>query len=1054
MSKATLLIVEDEAIVAADLAAKLRQLDYAVAGIVARGDEAIVRAISLQPDLVLMDISLEGATDGIAAAEAIRHAQDIPVVYLTAHSDPGTLARAKLTGPFGYILKPFDERELATQIELALYKHHTDLQLRQQREWLHITLSSIGDAVIATDAVGRIAFVNPMAESITGWSAEEAVGQPVQEVLPLVDEQTGARLKPPGTDILRHGRTVEGTNHTALRKRDGRVIPVEENAAPIRDARGDVIGVVLVFHDVTDKRRAEAELRESEERYRSLFSRMTDGFALLEVLSDGRNETRDYRFLEVNPAFERLAGRQRNDVIGHGLGEIFPNAEAPWLEHLGRVASTGEAVHFENYFPALQRWYEVLAYRAAPGQLAVILNDVTAHKQTQEALEQENRTIALANRIMEVFVPASGPDVLNKALQILTDALPGQESVFGYLDERGHLICRHRTISPDGAPVEDRCGPLPPDDWHETWAQAIREKCTVPVPGPCSASAEPGTHWRALTVPILFHGNVIGLLSLAHKHAAYTDKDLQLTEALAHRIAPMLYGWIAREMREHERKVAEEALRRAKEDWEETFNTVPDSVAILDTQHRIIRANQAMAHRLNKTAEQCVGLPCCHTHAPLLTGIDHQEHTIEVDEPRLGGTFLVTTSPRLDAQRRVVGEIHVARDITRLKQTERALQQLNEDLERRVAEQTAALRTSYDTVRAERQRFYDLLETLPVYIVLLRSDHHVSFANRYFREQFGEAYGQHGYDDLFQCPSPREQVEIQWALPSNALGRREWTLPDGRVYDIYSFPFTDTDGSTLILEMGINITDRRRAEEEMLHMKDELAHVDRTARMGELAASLAHELNQPLTAILCNAQAARRFVAMPVPDMAMLREILDDIIRDDKRAGSVIQRLRAMLHKGKPELETFHINDVVGEVVQLLHSEIAERNVSLLTDFAPRLSTVEAGRVEIQQVLVNLLLNALDALEHQPPEDRKIVIRTSSDEQAVVVAVQDRGDGIRSPDVNSIFEPFFTTKSSGLGMGLAISRRIIQAHGGRIWAANCEDAGATISFSLPCTQNL
>jgi C4-dicarboxylate-specific signal transduction histidine kinase len=193
-------------------------------------------------------------------------------------------------------------------------------------------------------------------------------------------------------------------------------------------------------------------------------------------------------------------------------------------------------------------------------------------------------------------------------------------------------------------------------------------------------------------------------------------------------------------------------------------------------------------------------------------------------------------------------------------------------------------------------------------------------------------------------------------------------------------------------------------------------------------------------------------LASNTPDLDMFREILDDIIRDDKRAGSVIHRLRLMLQKEKQEPERFNVNDAVREVVQLLRSEVIGRNVALSMDLAPRLPAVQAGRIEVQQALVNLLLNAFDAVEDLPRDRREILIRTSPDEDAVVVAIRDRGCGIQSPDINSIFESFFTTKPAGLGMGLAICRRMVQAHGGRIWAANNEGAGATVSFSLPSTQ--
>ena len=237
--------------------------------------------------------------DGIEAAEAIRRQHDVPVIYLTAHSDPATLARAKLTGPFGYILKPFEERELATQIEMALYRHQADRQLRQQREWLRVTLTSIGDAVIATDAEGRVTFVNPVAESLTGWKAEEAAGQPVQCVFRIVNEQTGQPLEEPVARVLREGRAVELANHAALVTKDGRTVPIEDSAAPILDAAGQVIGAVLVFHDVTEKRRAELSLRQSEERFRKIFDHAATGIAITYCAG---------RFVQCNAAYCRLHG--------------------------------------------------------------------------------------------------------------------------------------------------------------------------------------------------------------------------------------------------------------------------------------------------------------------------------------------------------------------------------------------------------------------------------------------------------------------------------------------------------------------------------------------------------------------------------------------------------------------------------------------------------------------------------------------------------------------------------------------------------------------------
>ncbi|MGA6927635.1 MAG: ATP-binding protein [Desulfosarcina sp.] len=265
MNDTAILIVEDEAIVAADVANRLRQLGYRVAGSTAQGTQAIEMTERLHPDLVLMDIQLEGSLDGIQTAETIQSLLDVPVVYLTAHSDAATLSRAKLTGPFGYILKPFEDRDLGTQIELALNQHKIDRQLREQREWLRVTLTSIGDAVIATDADGCISFLNPVAEALTGWSADVAQGQPISHVFRVVNEQTGLEIEELVPRVLREGRAIPLANHAALVTRDGRQVPIEDSAAPIMSTAGKVIGAVLVFHDVTDKRRAREALERSNQ---------------------------------------------------------------------------------------------------------------------------------------------------------------------------------------------------------------------------------------------------------------------------------------------------------------------------------------------------------------------------------------------------------------------------------------------------------------------------------------------------------------------------------------------------------------------------------------------------------------------------------------------------------------------------------------------------------------------------------------------------------------------------------------------------------------------
>ena len=250
------LVVEDESVVSKDIQESLKGLGYAICGTAFAGQEAIKKAETLQPDLVLMDIVLKGDIDGVEAAETIRSRFHIPVIYLTAYSDEHTLNRAKVTEPSGYILKPFDERELHTTIEVAMYRHTMQKKLKESERWFATTLKSIGDAVIATNTEGRVTFVNPVAELLTGWNHSEALGKDLSEVFSVRDQDGCILIKNPVAKVLEDGVVVDLRNNLLFGKEGTKRI-VDDSAAPIVDDSGNIVGAVLVFRDVTERRKAE-----------------------------------------------------------------------------------------------------------------------------------------------------------------------------------------------------------------------------------------------------------------------------------------------------------------------------------------------------------------------------------------------------------------------------------------------------------------------------------------------------------------------------------------------------------------------------------------------------------------------------------------------------------------------------------------------------------------------------------------------------------------------------------------------------------------------------
>jgi len=299
--------------------------------------------------------------------------------------------------------------------------------------------------------------------------------------------------------------------------------------------------------------------------------------------------------------------------------------------------------------------------------------------------------------------------------------------------------------------------------------------------------------------------------------------------------------------------------------------------------------------------------------------------------------------------------------------------------------------------------------------------------------------------EMFRQHGPKSNVTI----PLMANGKPFGALAFATLGEERNWRPDEITELKLVTQIIGNVVGRQRAELREEQLRNELAHAMRVASLGELAAALAHELNQPLAAILSNAQAARRFIASGSLEANELSSILDDIVRDDKRAGSVIHHLREMIGKRPAARESCNLNDLVREVVELLHGELVSVKIGVRFSLAGELPSVVAARVELQQVLMNLLVNAMHAMKDTPGDRRSIEVETRATPGSIVLRVRDQGHGVQQDQLPVIFDPFFSTKVGGLGMGLSICRRIIENHGGKISAHNHFDGGASFEFTLP-----
>ncbi|KPQ41223.1 MAG: putative transcriptional regulator [Candidatus Methanoperedens nitroreducens] len=263
MSQTKVMVVEDERIIAEDIRRSLLNLGYEVSSIVSSGNKAIEDAEKYHPDIILMDIVLKGEMDGIEAAGHIHRRINIPVIYLTAYTDEQIMERAKITEPFGYIIKPFNERELHINIEIALYKYKMEKKLMESERLLSATIKSLGEAVIATDTEGNITIMNPSAECLTCWKQEDSMGKPLMTVFNIICEDTGRQVENPVSQIIREGIFYGFDVNTVLKTKEGSVLPVDIIGTPIKDNNNNIVGIVIVFDDITQRRQMAQMLREN-----------------------------------------------------------------------------------------------------------------------------------------------------------------------------------------------------------------------------------------------------------------------------------------------------------------------------------------------------------------------------------------------------------------------------------------------------------------------------------------------------------------------------------------------------------------------------------------------------------------------------------------------------------------------------------------------------------------------------------------------------------------------------------------------------------------------
>jgi PAS domain S-box-containing protein len=392
---------------------------------------------------------------------------------------------------------------------------------------------------------------------------------------------------------------------------------------------------------------------------------------------------------------------------------------------------------------------------------------------------------------------------------------------------------------------------------------------------------------------------------------------------------------------------------------------------------------------------------------------------------------------------------HNARLIEERRHTESALREARDELEKKVMDRTREL----DRVGAELET---ILDASPIGMVLFDRDGNVQRCNAAFERLLGwtsrEIVGR-------RIPLWDRIEEWSSALAPHLGSSRGFSGleiriagKDGSEFDaaVACAALTDEQGRPAGLVANVDdVSHRKRAEEGLRRAQADLAHVTRVSTLGELAASIAHEVYQPLAAIGVNATASLNVLDKPTPDVPMVREALADIVMDARRAAHVIQRIRELVTKSDPQKQPLNLNEVILEAATLVRSEVGKHQATLKLALAPTLPAVWGDRVQIEQVIINLVMNGLEAMISLHDRARELVIRSEAVEpRRVRVTIEDEGVGLDPRHMDQLFNAFFTTKPGGMGMGLSISRTIIETHGGRLWATPNQGQGARFAFEL------
>jgi len=836
-------------------------------------------------------------------------------------------------------------------------------------------------------------------EDLRIWGFDQQPGPPTSDAVFL-------RIHPEDRDTWKENferalhEKVDSFDEYRIVLPDGTVKHVHTIRHPVLNSAGDVVKLVGTSIDITERKHAEEALRESETRFRTFVDHAADALFIFDF------EQRT--IVDVNRQACESLGYTRDELIGTTALAFHLDSDTTAMESVAERAAAGETVidtHWHRrkegtLFPVeahtSEFWYGGRRF------LLKVARDISDRLRAEEALRESQRKyqelVEHANSIILHWRRDGRIIHLNEF---------GQR-FFGYTESeiRGrHVI---GTIVPETESSGRELNKL------------MEEVCADPSAFELNVNENMRRNgeraWIAWTnkVQLNSKGEVTEILSIG----------LDIT---------------ARKRMEEELRLMHFSLEHAS-----------DAVYWVDPQGRVVFVNQAACRSLNRSQAEVLSLSI----PDIDPGFSAKLWKSTWEKLKAQGSITLETWHR--AKDGSVFPVEVTSNYLDFGGKEYAFAFARDITERKRAEQ--ALRRS-EAYLSEGQRL----------------THTGSFAwsagtrqSLYWSEEMFRIFGLNPEEGVpptetfWQRIHPQDLDRTRELLHRVAAANMEYehdhriVLPDGTIKHVHAIghPVLDDKGQAVeYAGTAMDVTEQKRAEEErdrLRQLEADLAHINRVSMMGELTASIAHEVNQPLSGVVSNGSACLRWLAGDAPNVEEAREAARRIVRDGKRAGEVIARVRALVKRAATPGEKLDLNEIIREVLALVGDEANRKSVSIRTQFADDLSSISGDRVQLQQVVLNLVMNAIEAMSSVDDRPRDLLITTRNiDADQVQVTVKDSGPGIDPNTLDKIFDPFYTTKPGGMGMGLSISRSILQAHGGRLWAAAKDGPGTILHFSLP-----